>query len=59
MLSAKVYNNEEFWFVDFLDSNREGVSAVGIFKLKEDAENAAEVWKHEQEHVENLGESLR
>jgi len=49
MLSAKVYNKEEFWFVDFLDSKRQDISAVGIFKQKEDAEQAAITWEKEQD----------
>ena len=57
---ANVYQKEDFWFVDFIDTERnESISAVGVFKNKKDAEDAAEVWKHEQETVENMGESFR
>ncbi len=56
---ANVYQKEEFWFVDFLDTERKDISAVGVFKDKKAAEEAAEVWKHEQEHVEIMGESHR
>lgn len=56
---ANVYQKEEFWFVEFLDTERQGIDAVGVFKNKQDAMNAAEVWKYEQDHVENLGQSNR
>jgi Uri superfamily endonuclease len=57
MLSARVYNKEEFWFVDFLDTAREGIDAVGVFKKKEDAEYAAKTWENDQ-MLENMGESI-
>jgi hypothetical protein len=55
MNTTKLYQKEDFWFVDFLDTERTDISAVGIFKNKEDAENAAYLWEQEQENVANLG----
>lgn len=55
MQSAKVYNKEEFWFVDYIDSNYELLPAVGIFKQKEDAEKAAKAWT-EASNMENMGQ---
>lgn len=49
MTNAIVYNKEGFWFVDFIDSNYELLPAVGIFKTKEEAEQAAEKWKSQND----------
>jgi hypothetical protein len=46
MNTARVYQNKEFWFVDFIDHNYELVPAVGVFKTKEAAEEAAIEWKN-------------
>jgi hypothetical protein len=48
MNSAKVYKQEEFWFVDFIDNNYELLPAVGVFKTEEEAIAAAEKWKNEE-----------
>jgi Uri superfamily endonuclease len=58
MNSARVYQQKEFWFVDFIDNNYELLPAVGIFKTQEEANNAAEKWKNE-EALENMGKSSR
>jgi Uri superfamily endonuclease len=58
MNSARVYQQKEFWFVDFIDNNYELLPAVGIFKTQEEANSAAEKWKNE-EALENMGKSLR
>lgn len=58
MLSSKVYKKDEFWFVDFIDSNYEMLPSVGIFKYEEDAKEAARVWNNE-EGMETLGQSNR
>ena len=58
MTSAKVYHKDDFWYVDYIDSNYELLPAVGIFKNKEDAEAAAQAWKN-QETLADLGESFR
>lgn len=54
-MNATVYNKEGFWFVDFIDSNYELLPAVGIFKTKEEATQAAENWKN-QKNVASVGE---
>jgi hypothetical protein len=54
-MNATVYNKEGFWFVDFIDSNYELLPAVGIFKTKEEATQAAENWKS-QKNVASLGQ---
>jgi hypothetical protein len=56
MTNAIVYNKEDFWFVDFIDSNYELLPAVGIFKTKEEAEQAAEKWKS-QNGLASVGQS--
>lgn len=56
MNSARVYQKNEFWFVDFIDNNYELLPAVGIFKTQYEAIAAAEKWKNEKT-LENLGES--
>ena len=55
MTSARVYPKDEFWFVDYLDSNYELLPAVGIFKTKEEAERAAKDWSNPP-NMESLGE---
>lgn len=56
MNTSRVYQKEEFWFVDFIDSNYELLPAVGVFKTQYEAIAAAEKWKNET-IVENMGES--
>lgn len=58
MNSAKVYKKEEFWFVDYIDSNYETIPAVGIFVTEEEARASAEDWKNESA-LENMGKSAR
>jgi Uri superfamily endonuclease len=58
MNSAKVYKKEEFWFVDYIDSNYETIPAVGIFVNEEEARAAAEDWKNESV-LENMGKIAR
>lgn len=48
MNTARVYKQNEYWFVDFIDNNYELLPAVGIFKTKEEADDAAEKWKNEE-----------
>ena len=55
MQSAKVYNKEEFWFVDYIDNNYELLPAVGIFKTKEEAARAAKACT-DAKNVESLGQ---
>lgn len=54
MNAARVYQNEEFWFVDFIDDNYELLPTVGIFKTEEDAKEAAKKWTT-PESMETLG----
>jgi len=56
MNTSRVYQHEEFWFVDFIDSNYELLPTVGIFKTKQQADEAAEEWKNEAP-MENMGQS--
>lgn len=56
MVNATVYNKEGYWFVDFVDDNYELLPAVGIFKTKEEAEQAATKWKS-QNGLAFMGES--
>lgn len=56
MNTARVYQNEEFWFVDFIDDNYELLPTVGIFKNEHDAKEAARKWTDEKV-METLGES--
>lgn len=54
MNTARIYKNEEFWFVDFIDDNYELLPTVGIFRDEYDAKKAADAWINE-ESVETLG----
>ena len=56
MNTSKIYKKDDYWYVDFIDSNYEYVPAVGIFKLYEDAVKASKEWEDEKS-LENLGES--
>lgn len=51
---SKIYKKDDYWYVDFIDSNYEYIPAVGIFKLYEDAIKASKEWENEQS-LENLG----
>lgn len=55
MQSAKVYQNQGMWFVDYIDSNYELLPAVGVFKTKEQADAAARSWSEDEKVMENLG----
>lgn len=56
MNTSKIYKKDDYWYVDFIDSNYEYVPAVGIFKKYEDAVKASKEWEDEKS-LENLGES--
>ena len=55
MNSARVYQKQEYWFVDYIDSNYELLPAVGIFKTQEEAQRAAKAWTDAKD-VESMGE---
>lgn len=58
MNTSHIYQKEEFWFVEFLDTDRRAdVTATGVFTKKEDAENAAKTWENDQ-IMDNLGQSI-
>lgn len=54
MNSTNVYKKEEFWFVDYIDSNYEAIPAVGVFVTEEEARLSAEEWKNET-RLANMG----
>jgi hypothetical protein len=44
MQRAEIYPKEEYWCVDYIDSNYEKLPTVGMFKELQDARQAALVW---------------
>jgi hypothetical protein len=52
MQRAEIYHKEEFWCVDFIDTNYEKLPSVGMFRDLQDARQAALEWA--QGVVENV-----
>ncbi len=52
MQYAKIYAKEEFWCVDYIDTNYETLPSVGLFRELQDARQAALEWA--QGVVENV-----
>lgn len=55
---ANIYSKDDYWCVDFIDSNYDMLPTVGIFKHLEDARQAALEWcKGVSENVAIVGKS--
>lgn len=60
MNSARIYYNNGYWHVDFIDTNYEPLPAVGVFKELQQARQAALEWVGGVvEHVAIVGKSDR
>jgi hypothetical protein len=58
MMKARIYPKEEFWCIDYIDTNYDLLPTVGMFKYLEDARQAALEWcEGKVEHVEIVGKS--
>jgi hypothetical protein len=58
MTSAKIYPKDDFWCVDYIDSNYQALPTVGIFKTLEEARQSALVWAEgEVKNVAIVGKS--
>lgn len=44
MQRAEIYAKEEFWCVDYIDSNYEKIPSVGLFRELQQARQAALEW---------------
>jgi len=44
MQRAEIYPKDEFWCVDYIDSNYEKLPSVGMFRDLQDARQAALEW---------------
>jgi len=57
---AKIYPNEEFWFVEYIDDNTDKDPATGVFiDLQEARQSAIEWCKGVVENVAIMGKSNR
>lgn len=57
---AKIYPNEEFWFVEYIDDNTDKAPATGVFiDLQEARQSAIEWCKGVVENVAIMGKSNR
>ena len=52
MQRSEIYAKEEFWCVDYIDTNYDKLPAIGMFKELQDARQAALEWA--QGVVENV-----
>jgi hypothetical protein len=43
-MRAQIYSKDEFWCVDYIDTNYELLPTVGMFKTLEDARQSALIW---------------
>jgi Uri superfamily endonuclease len=56
MTTAKIYFQNDHWYVDYIDDNYERLPAVGMFVHLEDARQAALEWcEGRTEHVALVG----